>query len=441
MSTCVLLFLLAGPPSPVDDAERLAAEATRAATTRPAEAVTLARQALARTTEFDPIAFVRAGRKGEVVEDTFQAARAAYRQHRAGLYEAAGVALSAAARPDAAARHLRRALALEATAPRASALARALLALGRGREALQVLQSAAAGLPSAESIPLFVQAADAVGLPSAQAEIDRARLRALSGPSVTLREAPLKLPADARLSTGGPLRLEAAPVVFYMASASCRTCSEDLDALNRSVPKETRVVAVPEGPEKDRALRQVLQLYKYDWPVAIGSGVAAALEMEPGSLVVAGRAGWVPLAVKPPFAAALGPLVATLTRNDVTETVPRKMWNLRPPDRRPVAVPDLLPEGLAPGEDEPVPEEFTRAVAAYRARRFAEALRGFEALAARDDGWLLAPEARLDRALAMAGVGRREEARRMLLRIGDSRFQEAVDRALERVGSGPASRP
>ena len=38
----------------------------------------------------------------------------------------------------------------------------------------------------------------------------------------------------------------------------------------------------------------------------------------------------------------------------------------------------------------------------------------------------------LGRALAMAGLGRREEARRMLLRIGDSRFQEAVDRALAR---------
>ena len=97
---------------------------------------------------------------------------------------------------------------------------------------------------------------------------------------------------------------------------------------------------------------------------------------------------------------------------------------------------DWLPEGLAPGEDEPAPVEFTQALAAYRAGRYADALRGFEAVAARDDGWLLAPEARLDRALAMAGLGRREEARRMLLRIGDSRFQEAVDRALEKVGSG-----
>jgi tetratricopeptide (TPR) repeat protein len=436
MILCALVLWLAATPSPVDEAERLAAEATRAAASRPVDAIALSRRALAVTAEFDPIAFVRAGRKGEVVEDTFQAARAAYRQHRAGLYEAAGVALEAGGRHEPASRYLRRALLLEPTSGRASALARSLLALGRGREALDLLQSAAAGAPTAATAALFEQAADVAGLPSAQAEIDRARLRASKGPTVELREGPLKLPADARLSSGGPLRLEAAPVIFYMSSATCKTCSEDLDALARSVPAGTRVVIVSEGPEKDHAVRQVLQLYHYTWPVALGAGVAPALAVEPGTLLVAGRAGWVPVVVKAPYAAALGSVVGVLSRNDVQETIPRKGWNLRPPDRKIAPPPDLLAEGLAPGEDEPAPPEFAQAVAAYRARRFAEALRGFEALAARDDGWLLAPEARTDRALALAGLGRREEARRMLLRIGDSRFQEAVDRALEKVGSG-----
>ena len=441
MTLCALVLFLAATPSPVDEAERLAAEATRAAATRPVDAIALSRRALAVTAEFDPIAFVRAGRKGEVVEDTFQAARAAYRQHRAGLYEAAGISLEAGGRHEAGSRYLRRALLLEPTSGRASALARSLLALGRGREALALLQSAAAGPPNAATVVLFEQAADVAGLPSAQAEIDRARLRALGGPTVELREGPLKIPADARLSTGGPLRLEEAPVIFYMASATCKTCSEDLDVLARSVAAGTRVVIVPEGPEKDRAVRQVLQVYRYTWPVALGA-VAPALGVEPGTLLVAARAGWVPVVVKPPYAAALGSVVTMLSKNDVKETVPRKGWNLRPPDRKIAPPPDLLTDGLAPGEDEPAPAEFTRAVAAYRARRFAEALRGFETVAARDDGWLLPPEARLDRALAMAGLGRREEARRMLLRIGDSRFQEAVDRALERVGSGsPAVRP
>ena len=441
MTTLALVLLLAVTPSPVSEAERLAAEATRTATTGPAEAVALARRALALTAEFEPTVFVRAGRKGEVVEDTFQAARAAYRSHRARLYEAAGTALAAAGQKEAAARHLRRALILEPTQGRASALARALLALGRGREALGLLESSAAGAPTAESIPLFEQAADAVGLPSAPAEIDRARLRALSGAPIELREGPLKIPADARLSTGGPLRLESAPVIFYMAaSANCRTCSEDLEALARSVPTTARVVIVPEGPEKDQALRQVLQLYHYTWPVALGKEVTPALRIRPGAVLVAGRAGWVPVVVKAPFAAALGSVVALLSKADVTETVPRKAWNLRPADRSVVAPPALLPEGLAPGEDEPAPPEFTQAVEAYRAKRYAAALRAFDALGARDDGWLLSPEARTNRALALAGLGRREEARRLLLRIGDSRFQEDVDRTLERVGSGPAAK-
>jgi tetratricopeptide (TPR) repeat protein len=435
MTICALALLLAASPSPVDEAERLAAEATRLTAQRPAEALATARRALGLTAEFEPTAFVRAGRRGEVVEDTFQAARNAYRRHRARLYEAVGTALFAAGRQEPAARYLRRALLLDPTPPRALALTRSLLVLGRGREALDLLQAAAAGSPSAESIPLFEQAADAAGLPSAQAEIDRARLKALPAASIEVREGPLKLPADARLSTGGPLRLDAAPVVFYFAGATCKTCSEDLDALSHALPAGTRVVLVPEGPEKDLALRQVVQLYHYNWAIALGSGVASAVSAPAGSLLVVGRSGWVPVVVKPPIAPALSSVVGILSKSQVTETVPRKAWNLRPPDRRVAPPPALLPEGLAPGEDDPFPPEFTAAVEAYRARRYAEALRGFDALTARDDGWLLAPEARLDRALALAGLGRREEARRLLLRTGDSRFQEEVDRALEKVGS------
>ena len=71
----------------------------------------------------------------------------------------------------------------------------------------------------------------------------------------------------------------------------------------------------------------------------------------------------------------------------------------------------------------------------------AEALAAFERLEARGDGWLLPPEARLDRALCLAGMGRRDAARRLLLRIGDSRFEDAVDRLLESVAArGPGAR-
>ena len=90
------------------------------------------------------------------------------------------------------------------------------------------------------------------------------------------------------------------------------------------------------------------------------------------------------------------------------------------------------------GEDGPPPAEFDRALAAYRAGRFAEALRLFESLAAAEDAWLLPPEARLNRAIALAAAGRREEARRIVLRIGDARLEDAADRALDRIGARPA---
>src|SRR5262249_54676807 len=183
------------------------------------------RKALGMTAEFEPTAFVRAGRRGEVVEDTFQAARNAYRRHRALLYDAMGTALAASNKAEPAARYLRRALVLDPTPARALALTRVLLALRRGREALDLLQGAAAGPPSAESIPLFEQAADAAELPSAQAEIDRAGLKGLPPSEIEVRDGPLKLPVDARLSTGGPLRFDAAPVVLYFASETCKTCS------------------------------------------------------------------------------------------------------------------------------------------------------------------------------------------------------------------------
>ena len=108
---------------------------------------------------------------------------------------------------------------------------------------------------------------------------------------------------------------------------------------------------------------------------------------------------------------------------------------------RPAPPPGLLPEGFAAGDDGPAPPEFERALAAYRGGRFAEALRLFEALAAAEDGWLLPPEARLNRAIALAALGRREEARRIVLRIGDARLEDAADRALDRISAGRARAP
>ena len=116
--------------------------------------------------------------------------------------------------------------------------------------------------------------------------------------------------------------------------------------------------------------------------------------------------------------------------------MPRPKWDGRPVTRGPEPPPPALtPEGLAPGEDLPLPGAFVAAADAYKAGQGLEALRFFDALENKGDGWLLPPEARFDRALGLAAIGQREVARKLLLRIGDSRFQDAVDRALERVGS------
>jgi hypothetical protein len=430
----VPLLVLATAGGRVKEAERLAGDAVRLAAARPPAAVEQARRALELTGEFDPTAFVSMGRKGEVVEDAYQQARVDYRRHRATLYAAMGESLAAAGQARAATRHFGRAALLDPTGERARRHAAALLAEARGGEALDVLrrQGAKGGL-DAESVALLEKAADLAGLPSVQAEIDRARLAPL-GKAVEVRDGPVKLADGARLSTGAPFRVGRETTVFYMATTLCRTCSQDLEALKRMAPAGARVVMVAEDPERDHALRQILELYRYDWPLLLGRGQYQALGAPGGSVLVVARGGWVGVVAQPPLRESLPPVLAALGRSDLRETLPRPAWNARPPDRAPPpGPPPLPPDGLAPGEDLPAPGAFTAAADAYRAGKYLEALRFVQALAAKGDGWLLPPEERYDRALLLAGLGRKDEARRLLLGIGDSRFQEQVDRALERV--------
>jgi tetratricopeptide (TPR) repeat protein len=426
-------------PNPLAEAERLAEEAGSMAAARPAAALAQARRALALGADFEPTSFVKAGRKGEVVEDAYVAAREEYRRHRAKLYEAVGLCLAAGGQNAAALRYRRRACLLDPQPDRVFALARALVGLGQGPAALEALEKtggAAAGLPTS-ALSLLEQAVDLAGLPSAQVELDRSRLLALSPGPVEFRDGPFPLPEGTRLSTLPVFHLEEAERnVLYVAEPYCRNCSADLEALKRAVGPGVRVLVVPEQPDQDQALRQVLALYRYNWPLVLGRGVASGLRLAARSVLVVARGGWAGAALKPPPGSVLASVLAVFEKADVRETVPRPTWNHRPVVRRPPAPPPgLLAEGLAPGEDEPAPEGFAAAVDAYRAGRPGEALRLFEALEAKGDGWLLPPEARLDRALCLAALGRREEARRLLLRTGDSRFQDAVDRALEKVGS------
>ena len=436
-----LLLGVAGPsaaavgPIAIERAEALATEALRGAATRPEAALADARRALALTTAFEPTAFVRAGRKGEVVEDEFLAARAAYRRHRSLLYEAVGECLVRSARVAEGARYLRRAVDLDTTPDRRLRLARALVARGLGGEALAAVLSRESLPLSPEALAVAEQAADAAGVASLQVEIDRVRFMSQAlDPRAEVRVGPVTLPERARLSSGGPVRLEGGLTVLYAAEASCRTCSADLEQIHRQAPAGTRVLVLPASADRDQELRQALRLYRYDWPVVTGAGPPESLGLKPPSALVVARDGLAGIVVPAPFGSGLGAVLSVLAHEDVKETRPRPHWSRRAPERG-MARPGLLPEGFAPGEDLPEPPEFAQAVSAFRGNRPGEALRLFGVLEARGDGWLLPPEARLNRAQCLAAQGRREEARGLLLGIGDSRFQTDVDRILERVGS------
>lgn len=442
MTAAILLLTVAAGATATQRAETLADDAVRLAATRPADALARAREALELTADFEPTDFVKAGRKGEVVEDAYLAARADYRQHRAKLYEAVGLSLAASERHVEAARYLRRANQLDPQGGSRIPLARSLVAAGSGREALDALLASGLGDElSPDVLAAANAAADAAGVPSLQGELDRARLaKRLVKPAVEHRDGPMRDSTRARLSTGEPLRLDGDGMsVFYVAEASCRTCSADLTALQRSMPSGKQPLLVPVGPEQDRALRQAVSLYKLGWPFVVGrDGAGPFLAVEAPAVVVVARRGWSAAVARAPFEQTLASVLAILARRDVSEPLPRPTWNGRPPDRTPPPPrPALRPDGLAPGEDEPAPPEFEAAAAAFHARKPAEALRLFDALASRGDGWLLPPEARLNRALCLAALGQTEKARLLLLHTGDSLFQEAVDRALESVSVNP----
>jgi hypothetical protein len=294
---------------------------------------------------------------------------------------------------------------------------------------------------SPDVLAVAAESADAAGLPSLQTEIDRVRIAALPiEPKPELRDGPLALPDRTSLSSGRPLQLDEAGVwALYVPQPACRSCSADLESLKQLERPGVRIVLVPPAADMDQALRGVVGLYKYTWPYAAGSGVAQSLKVNAPAVVLMARHGFLAVVVRPPLSVTLPAILEALNRADVQETVPRPQWNHRAVERRPPPPKaKLVAGGFAPGEDEPAPQEFDAALAAFHGGRPAEALRLVETLEARGDGWLLPPEARLDRALCLAALGRREEARRLLLRTGDSRFQDDVDRALESVGSAAA---
>lgn len=429
-----LALQAASPNSRTEEAERLAQSALSSSTPLP-QALAQARKALALTADFEPLAYVKAGRKGELVEDAYLAARAEYRRHRARIYGAMGESLTRSGRPVEAARYLRRAVDLDALGDAVPRLARALARQGRGREALDTLLGGRPAELSADLLTALGEAADAAGTPSAQAELDRFRLLALAPPP-EFRDGPLRFPERTRLSTGEMLRFDDVTSLVYVADPGCRSCSADIEALTRLAPASVRVLLMAAVQDEDQALRSVATTYRRSWPYVVNAGPAEALGLPAPCVVLIGRGGFSVAVVKPSFALRLPPALEVFARRDLAETAPRSGWNRVAVERRPPPPrPALLASGLAPGEDEPAPAAFAEAVAAFDDGRPAHALKLFEALRDAGDGWLLGPEARLDRALCLAALGRREEARLLLLKTSDSRFQEAVDQQLERIGS------
>jgi tetratricopeptide (TPR) repeat protein len=451
MISCTLLLSLlsaqVSSSSSVARAETLAARARERCIQEPSEGIRDATLALAATSEFSPTSFVSTGRKGELVEDVFLTARSRYRRHRAALYRAMGECLARASQDEAATRYLMRALDLDPKGDR-QALGTTLLRLKRAREALDLLLgplvSADLSHPEASLQPapgdqaVMQSAADALGLASLQAEIDRLRLDRLGSSSVRFREGPFRVPPQARLSTGEPFHLVGwqGLTLIYVSDATGRGISSDLEWISRAASNGIRVALTSAEPAADAILRRALRVYHREWPLVLGPSLPEYLALAPPCALIVGREGWAGAVVGSPLDASLLSALQVLARHDVMEIRPRRAWNGSPARREAgVQRPELSSEGLAPGEDLPYPPEFEEAVRAFRAGDYRAALRSFDLLEKSADGWMLAPEARYNRALCLKALGAREEARRLLLGIGDSRFQEAVDRALESPAS------
>ena len=433
-----VVLTLAGQASDIGRAEELVRQATPLVSSDPEAAWELSRKALEASALFDPTDFAEAGRHGEVVEDSYRAARGEYRRHRARVYLTAGKAELARGRPSPALRYLRRAADLDGEVDPVP-LAQALLATGAKWEALDVLLSSH---EVGARLRMLATVVDELGLPSVQAEIDRVRVEShKDGFQGTWLPGPVKVPPQARLSTGSRFAFDddATLRAVYLVDEGCATCSRDLELLRRIVPEPVQVLLAPEGD--DTVLRKAIRLYRYEWPVLLGRGVVDALPAQAPAIMLVGRAGWSAVLVGDPLDRSLPTLLEMLSREDIRERLPRAGWKgvmpVRPPPR--VSRPSWDGRGLAPGDDNTPPEEFARARQSFESGRHQNALSLLDVMSKDEEAWLLPPEERLNRALCLAGLGRRREARGILLAIGDSRFQDEIDQLLESVGGAEGS--
>jgi len=111
-----------------------------------------------------------------------------------------------------------------------------------------------------------------------------------------------------------PVRLDEVPVnLIYMAEASCRSCSADLQSISRLVPRGVRVLMLPEIADQDAALRQVVDLYRYQWPLLLGRDLPRHLGMEARQVLLVARGGWSAAAMRPQSGPSVTPLCETTT--------------------------------------------------------------------------------------------------------------------------------
>ena len=160
--------------------------------------------------------------------------------------------------------------------------------------------------------------------------------------------------------------------------------------------------------------------------------------LEPRSLLIVARGGWTLAVLKAPFGPELGtrprgaPARGRARRRCRAPPGTAARWTARRSRRRPAS----CPRGWPRARTSPFPPEFTAAVEAYRAgpRR-----RGAERASTRSRRGATAGCCRPRRAStgrsASRGAGKRDAARRILLRTGDSRFEDAIDRLLETVAA------
>ncbi len=394
------------------DGERRLAEAS----TDAEGALSAGLAALAATVDFEPTAFVKAGRKGEVVEDDYLS-RPGTPIAGTGLASTPPWAESTPPRGDheAAVRYLRRAefLGPDSSSGRAARGCLSPRSVGPQRRRSCCRDSSPRVGPGQTSWRSSRRSSTRqAGRASRSRSIGPESWPSLGG-ARSGGTGHFELPKGTRLSTAPVFRMaDAAVNVIYAAEASCQTCSEDVEALRRGDP------ALPRGSSscpRDRTTTtpcgRCSVCSSVSWPVMIGPGLGSTLGVTPRSVLIVGRGGWgaALLPGAPEAGARQGG--GTVGKDGCrSKSLPRPGWNRRPVERSSAHVRyrGCGPRGWRPATTSLRQPEFEAAVTAYREKRPAEAMRLFdESPDAGTDGSFPPRPGSTARCVSMRSVGER----------------------------------